>query len=308
MAQLADSIAALVEAQRKRSRWLNLNSFVAYLMFTLLCGGAFYYLYQNRARSLVDERDRVATERDTAVRRADEATARTTVRDAADGKAWEAWQLFEAGKRDDAGKRMTELQTAPLSRFEHEVLIARAKQADLMQVDAALKAANASFKAARYGEVVVTLEGALGLQGAAPRVAEMHYLIGLAELKSNELDKAVSHLQAAVTADVAEDDVRFELAAALDRVGQWARARVEYDRFATAHPQSPSAVFAMRRSATLARMPAEAPWVTAQKTHAPLPAAAPSAPPITVVAPTPVAPPSAVVVPPGAAAAPPAAP
>ncbi len=40
--QLTDSIAALVDHQRKRSRWLNVNSFVAYVIFTLLCGGAFY--------------------------------------------------------------------------------------------------------------------------------------------------------------------------------------------------------------------------------------------------------------------------
>src|SRR5439155_20793824 len=38
--QLAESIGALVSDQRRRSRWLNVNSFVAYLMFTLLCGGA----------------------------------------------------------------------------------------------------------------------------------------------------------------------------------------------------------------------------------------------------------------------------
>jgi hypothetical protein len=38
--QLADSIGALVTQQRKRSRWINVNSFVAYVMFTLLCGGA----------------------------------------------------------------------------------------------------------------------------------------------------------------------------------------------------------------------------------------------------------------------------
>jgi len=39
----------------------------------------------------------------------------------------------------------------------------------------------------------------------------------------------------------------------LDRSGAFALARAEYDRFATAHPQSALAVFAMRRSATLAR-------------------------------------------------------
>src|ERR1700760_130227 len=48
--QLADSIGALVAAQRRRSRWLNLNSFVAYVIFTVLLGGAFYFLYQSRAR------------------------------------------------------------------------------------------------------------------------------------------------------------------------------------------------------------------------------------------------------------------
>src|SRR5436190_23596743 len=59
VAQLAESIGALVAEQRKRSRWLNVNSFVAYLMFTLLCGAAFYFLYQSRARDPVAARERV---------------------------------------------------------------------------------------------------------------------------------------------------------------------------------------------------------------------------------------------------------
>ena len=59
--QLAESIAAMVTQQRKRSRWLNVNSFAAYLIFTLLCGGAFYFLYQGRARELVADRNRVIT-------------------------------------------------------------------------------------------------------------------------------------------------------------------------------------------------------------------------------------------------------
>jgi tetratricopeptide (TPR) repeat protein len=295
--QLADSIAALVDAQRRRSRWLNLNSFIAYLIFTLLCGGAFLLLYQNRARELVTARDRAAAERDSAAKRADDTTTKLAAREAADAKAWEAWQLLEAGKRDDAAKRLTELTTAPLSHFDREVLAARAKQAEMMQVDAALKAANAAFKSGRFSEVVVTLEGALTLQGAAPRVPEMHYLIGLAELKANEVDKAVTHFQAAVAADVGEEDARYQLASALDRAGQWAKARAEYDRFATAHPQSPSAVFAMRRSATLAHMPPEAPWVTAAAAQAAQQKAAPAniappplPPPTDVPKPAPVAP------------------
>jgi tetratricopeptide (TPR) repeat protein len=278
--QLADSIAALVGEQRKRSRWLNVNSFIAYLMFTLLCAGAFYFVYQSRAREVVSARDRAASDRDTAVRRADEANAKLAARDAADAKAWDTWQALEAGKKDDALKKLADLKAAPLSKFDHEVLAARAKQAEMMQVDAAMKAANTAFKAGRYGEVVVTLESALNLQGAAPRVPEMHYLIGLAHLRANEIDKAVPQLETAVGGDVGDEDARFQLASALDRVGQWSKARAEYDRFATAHPQNPSAVLAMRRSATLARMPAQAPWVT-QAAAQPKPAAPPAAKPTT---------------------------
>src|SRR3954470_8804923 len=50
--QLAESIAALVEQQRRRSLWLNVNSFVAYLMFTMLCGAGCYLLYLSRAHEL----------------------------------------------------------------------------------------------------------------------------------------------------------------------------------------------------------------------------------------------------------------
>ncbi|HEY1818266.1 MAG TPA: tetratricopeptide repeat protein [Kofleriaceae bacterium] len=261
--QLADSIGALVAAQRRRTRWLNLNSFVAYLVFTLLCGVAFYFLYRSRAGELVATRDRATTERDQAVRRADEATAKLAARDAADAKAIEAWQLLDAGKRDAASKKLAELANAPLSKLDRDVLATRAKQAELVQVDAALKSASAASRAGRFGEAATTLENALTLQGAGPRLGDVHYELALALLKQNAVDKAVPHLQAAVDADVADEDARFQLAGALDRQGQWAKARVEYDRFATAHPQSTWSVPALRRSAQLAHMPAVAPWVVA---------------------------------------------
>jgi tetratricopeptide (TPR) repeat protein len=261
--QLADSIGALVAAQRRRARWLNLNSFVAYLIFTLLCGGAFYLLYQSRVGELVGARDRAASERDQAVRRADDLAATAKARETADAKALDAWQLLEAGKRDAATKRLAELANAPLSKLDRDMLAARAKQAELVQVDAALKTASTAYRAGRFADAATTLEAALALQGAAPRLGDVHYQLALAQLKLGLLDKAAVHLQAAVDVDVSDEDARFQLAGALDRLGQWAKARVEYDRFATAHPQSQWAVPALRRSATLAHMPALAPWVAA---------------------------------------------
>ncbi|HEX4453159.1 MAG TPA: tetratricopeptide repeat protein [Kofleriaceae bacterium] len=279
--QLADSIGALVAAQRRRSRSLNLNSYVAYVIFTVLLGGAFYFLYESRARDLVAARDRAATERDTAARGLSDATGKLAARDAADAKAVDAWQLLEAGKRDAAAKRLAELANAPLPKLERDMLAARAKQAELVQVDAALKSAGIAYRTGKFAEAATTLEAALTLQGAAPRLGDVHLQLALSQLKLGVLDKAVVHLQAAVDAGVADEDARFQLAGALDRLGQWGKARVEYDKFATAHPQSAWAVPALRRSAQLAHMPALAPWITqpGQPKPAPAPVPAPAAAP-----------------------------
>jgi tetratricopeptide (TPR) repeat protein len=297
--QLAESIGALVETQRRRSRWLNINSFVAYLMFTLLCGGAFYLLYQSRARELVADRDRVAHERDLAVQHSKDVTNQLAARDAADLKAWDAFQLLEGGKREEASKKLVELQGAPLSKFERTVLDGKAKQADIMQVDATLKNVAAAFKAARHAETIAPLEVALQLESVGPRAALMHYYLGVAYAKAGTLAKAISHLQAAVEADVSVEDARFHYASALDRAGEWGKAKVEYERFATAHPMSPHTTFATRRSWGLARLPE----VDPKKGSASAPA--PAAPPATAApAPAPVLAPAA---PPAAAAPPPAA-
>jgi tetratricopeptide (TPR) repeat protein len=256
--QLADSIAALVAQQRRRSLWLNVNSFVAYLMFTILCGAGCYLLYRSRAHELAAAHDQAIGERDAAVRHADESTVRAVAREAADNKAWEVYQLLEAGKRGEAIAKLEALRDQPLSKTERAVLAARVHETQVMEVEAALKAAMAAFKAGRPGEVIRPLEAALTGEPPGARAATIHYYLGVAYART-ELDKAATHLQAAIAGDVDQEDARFQLASVLDRSGAYAQARAEYDRFATAHPQSQLAVFAMRRSATLARLPAVSP-------------------------------------------------
>jgi tetratricopeptide (TPR) repeat protein len=296
--QLAESIGALVDQQRRRSWWLNLNSFVAYVLFTVLCGTGFYMLYRSRANELVDARDTAKRERDVAVLRADKATAAASAREQADQRAWEVYQLLEAGKRGEAAGKLDAIRGLPLSRTERAVLAARAHETQVMAVDAALKAAAAAFKAGRHGEVIAPLEAALVGEPAGTRAASMHYYLGVAYAKTQQLDKAITHLTAALPGEAEHQDARFQLASALDRGGQYATARVEYDRFATAHPQSYLAVFALRRSATLARMPARVPAQPAPAGNpAPVAPAMPVAPgaiaprpPATPPAPGPLAP------------------
>ncbi|HLL24570.1 MAG TPA: tetratricopeptide repeat protein [Kofleriaceae bacterium] len=288
--QLAESIGALVEVQRKRFRGLNLNSFVAYVIFTLLCGAGFYLLYTTRAQQLVEARDGAIEERDIAAKRADDAAAKLAAREQADQRAWEVYQLLEANKRSEATAKLDTLAALPLSRTERSVLAARAHETQVMEVDAALKSAAAAFKAGRHADVVAPLEAALVGEPTGARASAMRYYLGVAYAKSGQLAKAVAQLEPALVGEAEHEDVRFQLASALDRLGQYAKARAEYDRFATAHPQSAFAAFAMRRSATLARMPAQAkPPVVAPKAPVRVaPKAIPAAP-----VPEPATPPAA---------------
>jgi tetratricopeptide (TPR) repeat protein len=257
--QLAESIAGLVAQQRRRSLWLNVNSFVAYLMFTILCGAACYLLYRSRAHELAIARDQAVGERDAAVRQVGDATGRAVAREAADHKAWEVYQLLEAGHRGEAIAKLEALRDQPLSQTERAVLAARVHDTQVMEVEAALKAAAAAaFKAGRRDDVIQPLEAALTGEPPGARAAALHYYLGVAYART-ELDKAIAHLQAAIAGGVDQDDARFQLASALDRSGAYAQARAEYNRFATAQPQSQLAVFALRRSATLARLPPVAP-------------------------------------------------
>lgn len=277
--QLAESIGALVEAQRRRARWLNLNSFIAYLIFTTLCGAGFFALYHTRAGALVAARQEAEHQRELAARRADEALARVAARERAEASAWEVYRLLEAGQRREAVAQLAGLAAAPLSRTERAVLAARSHETQVLAIDAALRAAAAALKAGRHADVIAPLEAALVSDPAGARAPQLRYYLGVAHAKAGHLARAVEHLQAAVETGADAEDARFQLASALDRGGAYARARAEYDRFATAHPQSPLAVFAMRRSATLARLPPVAPGAALVAPVVPRPAPGPPAPP-----------------------------
>src|SRR5687768_15050468 len=49
---LAASLKEVLARQDRYERGLNLNSFVAYVLFTVLLGGGFFLLYRSRTRSL----------------------------------------------------------------------------------------------------------------------------------------------------------------------------------------------------------------------------------------------------------------
>src|SRR5258705_7951882 len=57
IANLTGSLREVIGSKERYEQRLNLNSFVAYVLFTVLLGGGFYLLYRSRADRLVSERD-----------------------------------------------------------------------------------------------------------------------------------------------------------------------------------------------------------------------------------------------------------
>lgn len=263
--QLADSVAALVAAHRRRVRWLNLNSFAAYLIFTVLLGTAFYMVYLRRAGALAVEVRELGGQRDSAVRRADAAASELAVSKARSQKALEAFQLYGEGKATEAAARRAELGGA-LTPLEEAALEGVRERAARAAFDQAYGQGLAAFRAGNFAAAVEPLEQAVAVGGGKPGVA--HYYLGMSFSRTGELPRAKAAFEAALAAAVEIEDARYQLATVLDRSGEVGRARTEYEKFATGHPKMILAVYAMRRSAVLARWGRAAP---------PLPGAAPAA-------------------------------
>src|SRR5687767_7811711 len=162
LSELADSVGKLVAQQRRRERFFTLNSFVAYLLFTVLLGGGFFALYTSRADELVAARDRAREDRDVAIRRGDDLAAELAAREESAARALAYWKLLEEGKRDEAIAQFGEVTAAPLTPTERAVFAAREKEARAAIVDAGYLAGLDAFRANKLGEAIPLLERALG--------------------------------------------------------------------------------------------------------------------------------------------------
>lgn len=256
LGELAESVGRMVTGQRRRERWINVNSFVAYLIFTLVLGGAFLTLYRSRARELVHARDAAVQERDEARTRARVLDETLVRRDAGTRSAFEYFQLLQEGKRAEAVARYGELDREALTPTEKAVFEQGHRQAREALVDAGYLAGLDAAKDGDHGKAIGELRRALAYEEEGPRAAQMRYYLGVALVKTKEPDKGKRELELALAGRVEQTgalDARFWLAAALEAMGDLPAARTEYDRFASAQPTHPLSVAARRKSMALAR-------------------------------------------------------
>lgn len=253
---LAESLGKVVASQRRRERGINLNSFVAYTLFTLLLGSGFFALYSTRAGALVEARNEAVEAREAAHVRnrvlEDEIAARKAAEEAALGY----YELLREKRHTEAVARYGELERQRLTPTEAALFADGVERAKSELVDAGYLTGLDAFRAGDLDKAVGELRTALAYEDAGPRAAQMRYYLGISLFKQGDFEAAARQLELAVAGRVEQSggaDVRFHLAAALERLGEIEQARVEYDRYASAHPRTPLAVAARRRAAQLSR-------------------------------------------------------
>jgi tetratricopeptide (TPR) repeat protein len=82
--ELTQVVRDLARGVSRRDRLLSLNSFVAYLLFTVLLCAALFFLFRGRADEVADDRDRIAAERDALQGKLDAMGRQVAARDASD--------------------------------------------------------------------------------------------------------------------------------------------------------------------------------------------------------------------------------
>jgi TolA-binding protein len=256
VATLAASLKEVVVRQAKYERGLNLNSFIAYLLFTVLLGGGFFLLYRSRAGQLAAERDAALRKESDAAEEAAAARKDLAARDDAARKASTFYALLKDGKKADAIGGWPAIQKEKLSPVESQVLQEGVARARAEIVDAGYAAGVEAVKGEQWKKAATELYRALTYEEEGPRAAQMRYYYGVALLKQGDYPEAVRQLEMAIAGGVEKNvgaDARFHMATALELGKQLDRARTEYLKFADAHSAHALANWARHKAAEIAR-------------------------------------------------------
>jgi len=243
VATLAQSLKEVILRQGRYERGLNLNAFVAYVLFTVLLGGGFYLLYRARADVLLTERNAAVARRDEAVAEAADARREVELREEGMRKAMEFWQLLDQGRRADAIARYPEVAALRLTPTEREVFRLGVVKARAELVEVGFAQGVEAFRAGQWKKASTELERMLVYEAEGPRASQARYYRGVALHKQGDFQDAVRLLEQALTDGVDRTtvgvDARFYLAGAYEMLRQPEKARTEYVKFTDAQPAHP---------------------------------------------------------------------
>lgn len=254
--QVARSLETLVARQSSKNRLHQLNSFVAYCLFTLLLGTGFFLLYKSRAselegargqalKSALESRDRARELQDSQVER------KRSARIAAD-----YYELIREGRHADIISGYSALEKLTLSKTERAVFDDGLKQARVDMVDAGYLAGVDAFRRGDYEAATAELRRGLTYAEEGDRAAQMRYYLGISLSHQGSQDEAVQQLELAISGNVEQagiNDARFHLGNTLVQDGRLDEARVAFGTFANKHPNHRFAQMSRRKAAQILR-------------------------------------------------------
>ena len=262
VAILGASLKEVIARQDRYERGLNLNSFVAYAIFTILLAGGFSLLYRARAGRLVMDRDQATRQRDAAVAEAETVRAKLAVREQAEEKALGFWQLLDEGKKAEALASYPDVVREPLSVVEALVFQRAVGRARAEIVDAGFAEGLEAFRAVQWKRASGALKRALAYEEEGPRAAQIRYYYGVTLHKQGDYAEAARELELSIAGGAERTigpDARFYLASAFELLRQTDRARTEYEKFASTRPTHPFAGVARRKASEISARTAKAP-------------------------------------------------
>ena len=237
---LADSIERVVARQDRYERGLTLNSFVAYVLFTVLLVVMFLLLYHVRARQLVAETRAVEKRAGEYKARAESAQASLDAREAAARGALSLWSLLDEGRKEEALDAYPKLPRAHLSSVEKKLFDKEITAARAELVENSFREGLGLFNGDQYARAAPAFRRALAHEENGPRATQSRYYYGVSLFKVGDYKEAVQALDKAIQAGVERGvgpDARYFLGAALEKLGDGKRAAIEWEKFLAAHPR-----------------------------------------------------------------------
>ncbi len=250
--QVGVDVKQVSRRQDRYERGLSLNSFVAYVLFTLLLGGAFFLLYRSRAERLVVERDAALQSRATERAERDQLAAAAEARTRGEDRARRFHELIAAGasKRSEVIAQYPEVAREALSPVEAAVFRDAVAKARTEIAGAGYAAGVEAIQAQQWKRAAQEFKRAMPYEPEGPRAVQMRYYYGLALHKQGDFQEAAHQLEAALEGGVDRNvggDIEFYLANALDMLRQLDRAKALYERYLATHAQGALAIVARRR-------------------------------------------------------------
>ena len=173
--ELTQVVRDLARGVSRRDRLLSLNSFVAYVLFTVLLCAAMFFLFRGRADEVAAERDRIAAERDALAARLDATGRQLAARDASDRAVGGVLELLRRRRWSEAIAAHRALADVPATQRQFLADAVDGARAELA-AEAAGRARQA-FTRRDYERAREAAEAALAQAPDGAGAADLRYLV-----------------------------------------------------------------------------------------------------------------------------------